>query len=358
MISRINDVLHEHGRMLLPIEGYENVRLMPLEEAVKPLVSLFTGDSLLRNVWVVKERCRNPADGLLQDESASIMLYTLEWPISEESLYFILNKTLRMEDRNMLKSWFPYLRLFLGSLSKLSPINDTFYRGVKKDMSSQYSPDNNSIWWGVSSCTSNIKILESNQFCGITGIRTIYHIKCLDGRNIKNHSFYQTENEILLMPGRYLQFRSHYSAADGLNIIQLDEIKPPYELLKLPDNSAWRRFEPGLSLLGTCINSECDAHQKEVIMPIGLRNFDVLTDVNLFTTKCPRCTHFVEVSRLGFNECQWRIYGIKQTKPSQAPISFSEDWSRTRGHSLVEYKLQDGIVWRQLIVETRPENSS
>jgi hypothetical protein len=307
---------------------------------------------------VVKERCRNPADGLSQDESASIMLYTLEWSTSEESFFFILNKTLRMEDRNMLKSWFPYLRLFLGALSKLSPINDTFYRGVKKDMSSQYSADNNSIWWGVSSCTTNIKILESDQFCGITGTRTIYQIKCLDGRDIKNHSYHYGENEILLMPGRYLQFRGHYSAADGLHIIQLDEIKPPYELLKLPDNSTWRRFEPGLSLLGTCINSECDAYQKEVIMPIGLRNFDVLTDVNLSTTKCPQCKNFVEVSKLGFNECQWRIHGIKQTKPSQAPISFSEDWSRTRGYSLFEYKLQEGIIWRKLIVETKPENSS
>jgi len=358
MISRINDVLHEHHRMLLPIEGYENVRLMPLEEAVKPLVPLFAENSLLPKVWVVKDRCKNPADGLSQDESASIMLYTLEWSSSEQSLYFILNNTLRMEDRNKLKPWFPYLRLFLGALSQLSPINDTIYRGVRVDMSTKYSIDNNAIWWGLSSCTDNINLLESDQFCGKIGIRTMFHIKCLDGRNIKNHSYYQGENEILLMPGRYLRLRGHYGAHDGLHMIQLDEIKPPHELLKLPDNSPWRRFAPGISLLGTCINSECDAHQKEVIIPIGLKNFNVLTDVNASTAKCPKCAHFVEISKLGFNECQWRIHGIKQTKPSQAPIPFSEDWSHTRGYSLFEYKLQQGIIWRQLIVETRPENSS
>ena len=125
MLSRVSDDLREDNRHLLPIEGYQNVRLVSLEEAVQPLVSLFAGDSLLSKVWVVKERCREPADGLSQDESASIMLYTLEWPNQEESLYFILNKTLRMEDRNNLKPWFPYLRLFIGALSQLPPINDT-----------------------------------------------------------------------------------------------------------------------------------------------------------------------------------------------------------------------------------------
>jgi hypothetical protein len=358
MIARINNVLHEHNRMLLPIEGYENARLMPLEEAVKPLIPLFVGDSLLSKVWVVKERCRNPADGLSQDESASIMLYTLEWPSPDQSLYFILNNTLRMEDRNILKPWFPYLRLFLGALSQLSPINDTVYRGIKIDMSGKYSSDNESIWWGFSSCTDDIQVLESEEFCGRTGVRTMFHIKCFDGRNIRNHSYCYSENETLLMPGRYLRLRGHYGAADGLHIIRLEEIKPPYELLKLPDNSLWRRFAPGLSLLGICINSECDAYQKEVIIPIGLKNFDVLTDADASTTICPKCKHYVETSKLGFNECQWRIYGKKQTRPSQAPISFSEDWIQTHGYALFEYGLQEGVTWRQLIVETRPENTS
>jgi hypothetical protein len=358
MFSRINNVVHEHNRMLLPIEGYENERLKPLEEAVKPLIPLFVENSLLPKVWVVKERCKNPADGLSQDESASIMLYTLEWTTPEQSLYFILNSTLRMEDRKMLKPWFPYLRLFLGALSQLSPINDTIYRGVKRDMSGEYLPNRNLVWWGLSSCTDDIKVLESDQFCGKTGVRTMLHIKCLDGRNIKNHSYYQSESEILLLPGRYLRVHNDYNSGDGLHIIRLDEIKPPHELLKLPNNSLWRRFAPGISLLGTCTNSNCDAYQKEVIIPIGLKNFDVLVDTNSSTAKCPQCTHYVDPSKLGFCECQWRIDGIKQLKSSQAPVPFSEGWSRTRGYSLFEYKLQEGVTWRQLKVEAKPDNSS
>jgi hypothetical protein len=357
MNLRIDDVLHEHGRMLLPIDGYENIRLVSLEEAVNPLISLFPEGSLLSKVWTLKERCREPADGLSQDESASIMLYTVDWSSSEQSLYFILNRTLRMEDRNMLKPWFPYLRLFIGALIQLPSINDTIYRGVKNDLSNEYQPSTNLTWWGFSSCTDSIQTLESDQFCGTSGVRTMFHIKCFDGRNIKNHSYHQVENEVLLLPGRYLQVRGRYSAADGLYIIQLEEKKPPHELLKLPANKPWRRILPGLSLLGICTNSDCDAYQKEVIMPIGLREFNVLTDTNSSTSKCPMCAHYVETLTLGFCQCQWRVHGIKQTKSSEPPISFSQDWLNAHAYSLFEYNSDNGIIWRQLIAEARPEHS-
>lgn len=357
MNLRVNDLPEEPERILLPIEGYEKARLMSLDEAVKPLIPLFPEGDLQSKVWVVKELCKNPDDGLSQDESASIMLYTIEWTPSEQSLYVILNKNLRSQDRNVLKPWFPYLRLFIGALLQLPPINDTFHRGVRGDMSANYLSNNNLIWWGVSSCTVNIQLLESDQFCGKVGVRTIFSIKCIDGRNIKNHSYHREENEILLLPGRYLRSRGpngHYVSADGLHIIQLDEIQPEYPLLKLPDNSLWRRFSPGLSLLGECLNSQCAAHKKEVIIPIGLRNFDVLVDADSTNSKCPICAHYVDASKLGFNECQWRIDGIKQ-KLSQAPFSFSEEWSDTRGYSLVEYDLT-GFTFRQIKVQTKPLN--
>jgi hypothetical protein len=358
MLSRVSDDLREDNRHLLPIDGYQNVRLVSLEEAVQPLVSLFPGDSLLSRVWLLKERCREPADGLSQDESASIMLYTVNWPNQVDSLYFILNRTLRLEDRNNLKPWFPYLRLFIGALLQLPPINDTIHRGVKEDLSGYYLPNTNSIWWSFSSCTDTIHVLESDEFCGRIGVRTMFHIKCLGGRSVKNHSFYHSENEILLLPGRYLQVRGHYSAADGLHIIDLEEKQPPYELLKLPDDKPWRRIFPGISLVGKCTNSNCDAYQKEVIVPIGLRKFDVLTETNSDTSKCPICARYVDPLKLGFCECRWRVVqGIKQTSSKEAPTSFSKDWSNAHAYSLLEYNSETGIIWRQLIVEAKPENS-
>jgi len=104
MLSRIQDVLHESHRILLPIEGYQNERLMTLEEAIEPLFHIFDRISLRSKVFIAKERCQESADGLLQDESASIILYTYDWDISKSSLYFILNETLRPEDRRNLQN--------------------------------------------------------------------------------------------------------------------------------------------------------------------------------------------------------------------------------------------------------------
>ncbi|CAF2995409.1 unnamed protein product [Rotaria sp. Silwood2] len=342
---------------MLPIEGYQDVPLVSLEEAMKPIIHLFDRDSLLTKIWVVKEQCKNPADGLSPDESGSIMLYTFEWIPIEESLYFILNKTLRMRNRELLKPWFPYLRLFIGALIQLPSINDVIYRGVKKDLKDEYPPGTDQIWWGFSSCSDSLGVLESDQFCGTNGIRTMFHIKCLDGRCIKNHTYFPTEKEIILLPGRYLRVGTCYNSQDGLRMIRLDEIEPPHKLLKLPDELPWRRVKPGISLLGKCKNSNCKAYEKEVVIPIGFRKFDVLTDSDSSNAKCPMCAKYVDTLKLGFNKCQWKMSGIKQARQSEPPERFSEDWSNTHGNSLLEYNLKDSI-WRQLIIEAKPTNSN
>ncbi|CAM4891511.1 unnamed protein product, partial [Rotaria socialis] len=63
-------------RMLAPIEGYEKTPLVTLEEAVKSLVKIVP--KVERNVFIVKQNCQEPEDGLTTDESAAIMLYTYE----------------------------------------------------------------------------------------------------------------------------------------------------------------------------------------------------------------------------------------------------------------------------------------
>ena len=356
MASRQNDILNEHHRMLIPVEGYEDMPLVPLEDAVQPLLDLFDRDSLMGKVWAVKKRCRNPADGLSQDESASIMLYTCNWTPAEDSLFFILNESLRSENRGMLKRWFSYLRLLLGALSRLPPVKGTIYRGVKRNLSDEYQLGTGRLWWGFSSCTSNVSVLESESFCGKAGIRTMFLIQCFNGRNIQNHSYYYVEDEILLMPGRYLHVRGSYSSDDGLSIVQLDEIEPEYPLLKLPGDS-WRHKEPGLSLLGICTQSDCAAYQKEVIIPIGFRKLDVLKECDLSIFQCPACKSYVDASKLGFKQCQWRLEGNKQIRQGQAPTRLVEDWSNTVGNSLLEYDLK-GVFWRRLIVEATPKRSS
>ncbi|CAF1460832.1 unnamed protein product, partial [Rotaria sp. Silwood1] len=125
---RISDVGQEPLKMLLPIRGYDEVPLVTLEEAVEPLVT--TLPDIKDYVYVAKQRCdEEPADGLSQDESAAIMLYSMEWTPQQKCLYFVLNSILRSEDRRKLESWYPYLKLFLSGLTRLPSAHRFVYRG-------------------------------------------------------------------------------------------------------------------------------------------------------------------------------------------------------------------------------------
>jgi hypothetical protein len=120
--STDNDAPQHHGRifdfgeepciMLMPIQGYETKPLVSLEEAVEPIVSVVP--DVKRMVYVAKEKCKKIPDNKLSlDESASLMLYTMEWEPNEECLYVVLNVTLRAANRKKLVPWFLFLKLIL-----------------------------------------------------------------------------------------------------------------------------------------------------------------------------------------------------------------------------------------------------
>jgi hypothetical protein len=124
----------------MPIEGYENKPLVSIEEAIAPLDKIV--HDIQRKAWIAKRKCRKPpADGLSIDESASIILYTMEWAPEDRCLYAALNTILRAEDRQKLKPWFLYLKLFLTGLSRLPSTNRTVYRGVKENLNHLYPED-------------------------------------------------------------------------------------------------------------------------------------------------------------------------------------------------------------------------
>ncbi|CAF3372500.1 unnamed protein product [Rotaria socialis] len=217
-------------RMLAPIEGYEKAPLVTLEEAVKLLVDIVP--KVERNVFVVKQNCEEPEDGLTSDESASIMLYTYESKPQKDSLYAKLNEALRSEQRDNLTPWFLYLRLIMTALARLPSQYCNVVRGINGNLWSEYPKGKTFIWWGFSSCTSSVDVLENEQFFGKTGDRTLFQIECITARDIKNHSFYQTEEELLLLPARQLQVKACLNSGHGLHIIQLKELKPQFDLIE------------------------------------------------------------------------------------------------------------------------------
>ncbi|CAF1402134.1 unnamed protein product [Adineta steineri] len=235
--TRISDIVNEPQEMLMPIEGYEEMPIVPLEEAVAPLISILP--KIQTYTYVAKQRCKSvPPDDLTQDESASIMLYSMEWEPHKECLYFALNATLRTEDRRKLKPWFSYLKLILTALEKLPSTRCHVFRGVNLDLSEQYTQEKTFVWWGFSSCTTSIGVLENEQFLGKTGERTLFTIECDSGKDISRHSYYQKEKEVLLLPARQFIVIACLQPAPGLHMIQLKETKPPINLLQPVTNQS------------------------------------------------------------------------------------------------------------------------
>ena len=105
---RFVDVTEQPIRRMPPIRGFENMPLVSLEEATQALIPFVP--EIKHMVGIVKGNSVKPKDGLTIDESASIALYSMEWPSRQGSFYIILNETLRKPNRvNLLSPWFKYL---------------------------------------------------------------------------------------------------------------------------------------------------------------------------------------------------------------------------------------------------------
>ena len=118
---RFTDIGTLANVMLAPIEGYGNLPLVSLEEAVKELIGIVP--KVERNVYLAKQSCQEPRDGLTTDESASIMLYTFESKPHAHSLYVILNTTLRSPQRVELLG--PLASLFTPYVDRTDPSSIT-----------------------------------------------------------------------------------------------------------------------------------------------------------------------------------------------------------------------------------------
>jgi hypothetical protein len=233
-ISRVSDLSDEPvDHLLVPIRGYEDQPLLPLIETIKPISKLF--NRIEDYVFIALNNSQNPTNGLDQQESASIHLYTMQFG-GGPSLYQLLNQSLRAENREELKPWFLFLKLFLTALYKLPSQSTIVWRGIKNvDLSSKYKRGTKFAWWGVSSCNTNIEILESNTFLGKTGERTIFSIECIHGKSIVNHSYFKKkEDEVILIPGSYFEVIGQLYPAPQLHIIQLRQIKPPIIFIEPP----------------------------------------------------------------------------------------------------------------------------
>lgn len=229
-LLRSSDIAEEPHEMLMPIDGYDEMPLVSLEKAVKPLILLLP--NILNYAHAAKQRCKTPADNLTSDESASIMLYTMEWKPLDQCLYVALNRTLRSSDRQQLKSWFLYLKLFLTALWRLPSTQKFIYQSVRVNLSKYYPTGKTVVWWGFSSCTVSVDVLKSQRYLRTSGAKTIFVIDCHSSKDISKYSYYPTKDRILLLCATQFRVLSSFNQSDGLHIVQLQEIQPKIPLLQ------------------------------------------------------------------------------------------------------------------------------
>ncbi|CAF1689917.1 unnamed protein product, partial [Adineta ricciae] len=129
--------------------------------------------------------------------------------------------------------------LFITALVKLPCVPPlTVWRGVTKDLSQEFPPGTPVTWWAFSSCTTELTVLENNMYLGNSGSRTLFSVEVINGRTVRAHSHFVTEDELLLLPGTHMIVQSLFSPAPQLHIIHLKQVIPDEPLLKPPYEGA------------------------------------------------------------------------------------------------------------------------
>ena len=174
-----------------PVVGVLTLQLCSLPEACAGLGLKAAAESAVKSV------CHCSASGLGEDEKGAIYLYTTN------CLYRRLNEALRNPNRDKVKVYFEYLRVFLEAYGKMKPKPRSLYRGIHKDISAQYKVGSMVTWWPVSSCTPNKNVAKA--FGGGSANGTLFHVKAVTAVPIMHLSAYQSEEEYVLAPGTVLK---------------------------------------------------------------------------------------------------------------------------------------------------------
>ncbi len=217
-LERLQEVKEELKAPLPPIVGVRTSPLLAFADALAPLDGAIKGLSHLASTSLTfAQRALAKNNSLDVNEAAALYLYTCD-----SGLYRGVNAALRDPDRAKASAYFPYLRLLLSALDKMTRYDGTLWRGVALDLRGQYPAGSTVTWWGVSSCTAKLSVAHS--FLGAKGKRTLFEVKPLRAVGIRAFSAFSGEEEYLLAPGTQLKVAAVKAERSGLCTVQLEEL--------------------------------------------------------------------------------------------------------------------------------------
>ena len=230
----------ERSIPLPPVYGHRTHPLLPLRQALDPLISQI--DELDEFIKIAKDACHYPSDhGLTREESASIYLYTMAG--GEQCFYRVLNAALRNKDRSTLVPWHGYIKLFETALKKLPNLRMSLWRGVNRKMSQNLQEDEKLTWWSFTSCSSAVNVVKP--FLG--PMSTLLMVEAKNGKDISAYSNFPDEKEVILGLGTRLRTVSKplkYSSLDVIHLVELsDENKEESSTFKVHNYADGDRYE-------------------------------------------------------------------------------------------------------------------
>ncbi|MEV7394082.1 ADP-ribosyltransferase domain-containing protein [Streptomyces sp. NPDC091215] len=216
-LERLTSVKDE-GLVLPAITGVFDTPLMDFQNALAPVSTALSGlaGHIRRSHDFGKQRADQTAGGPSADAIAALHLYTCE-----SAFYREINNVLRSPDRTRITPYLPYLRLLFSAVSKLPAYTQPLWRGVSLDLRAQYPAGRTVTWWGVSSCTSELKVARA--FLGSRGKRTLFEVIPARAVGIKSFSAFTGEEEYILTPGTQLTVTEVKNEPRGLCTIRLSE---------------------------------------------------------------------------------------------------------------------------------------
>ncbi|KAH9104069.1 hypothetical protein LEN26_015131 [Aphanomyces euteiches] len=195
----------EEQKGLAPIEGIMD---LPLPLTLLAAASGITQGKIIfpaaikqcqnRGAELVKQNAGSPVKPMDKELYGAIVLYTGNW------IYAQLNSCLRSENRQSIRKYFNYLRVFLEAMCRMPQKEQTLWRGISVDLFDAYEEDKVITWWGVSSCTSDENVAR-NFMSNCGGSCTLLRVRCKTAMDISVLSMFPSEKECLLAPGTQLK---------------------------------------------------------------------------------------------------------------------------------------------------------
>jgi len=149
----------------------------------------------------------------------------------QENFYFQLNEILRTRSPEIMEKWWGYLYYLQKALNKIPDLQTTVYRGIPpiqfEIIKKEYIANRPIYWSSFTSTTNSIQIAKG--FTNPGGI--IFVINISSGKNIRDYSVIQNEDEILLTPNsKFIVSKPLEMRQDGYGYVELNQIGQMKEL--------------------------------------------------------------------------------------------------------------------------------